>query len=179
MATSKPEIIEIIAETPRLRLRKFLEADFEDLYLVLSHPEVMRFSVRGPYDRDGIARFLDVTQKRYEKGGVAQWAVVLKETGKCIGECGISVQDIDGKKQHEIGYRLARPLWGKGYATEAAMACREYGFNVKGLTRMISIIETENHASIRVAEKVGMKLEKESVFHEIPVRIYSLSKVDS
>ena len=168
----------ILLETPRIILKQFMDEDFDDLFTVHSDPEVMRFSVRGPRDRAGVARFLEVTQERYVRDGVAQWAVVLKETGKCIGECGISVQDIDDNKQHEIGYRLARSFWGNGYATEAALACRDYGFATLRLAKIISIIEAENHASIRVAKKLGMKLEKESVFHGIQVEIYSILKTD-
>jgi RimJ/RimL family protein N-acetyltransferase len=165
---------EIICQTSRLILRKILPSDFDGLFEVLGDAEVMRFSVRGPESHEGVHKFLEATAKRYERDGVAQWAVIEKETGKFIGECGISVQMIDGKKEYEIGYRFSRRFWGKGYATEAAIACRDYGIQSLGLTRLISIIESENNRSIRVAEKVGMELEKESNFHGIPVRIYSM-----
>jgi RimJ/RimL family protein N-acetyltransferase len=166
----------IIAETPRLLLRKIEENDFDALFKVLGDPEVMRFSLHGAENHDGVRKFLDATWKRYERDGVAQWAVVLKETGACIGECGISVQTIDGIKEYEIGYRLAKSHWGRGFATEAAKACRDFGFKQKGFSRLISIIEAKNQASIRVAEKVGMLVEKESTFHGIAVKIYSLEQ---
>jgi ribosomal-protein-alanine N-acetyltransferase len=105
---------------------------------------------------------------------MAQWAVILKEAGQFIGECGISVQHIDNVEEFEIGYRFAKKYWGEGYATEAAIACQKYGTEQFSVKRYISIIEKENIRSIRVAEKGGMTLEKESVFHGIPVLIYSL-----
>jgi [ribosomal protein S5]-alanine N-acetyltransferase len=79
-----------------------------------------------------------------------------------------------GKREYEITYRFAKRHWGQGYATEAAAACCEYGFNVKSLPRLISIIEAENKSSIRVAERVGMAYEAEAIFHNIPVKVYSL-----
>lgn len=164
----------VITETPRLLLRKIQESDFDALLKILGDPEVMRFSLHGAEDHDGVRKFLESTWQRYERDGVAQWAVVLKETGACIGECGISVQIIDGIKEYEIGYRLAKSYWGQGLATEAAKVCRDLGFGQLVISRLISIIEAENKASIRVAEKVGMRMEKESAFHGISVKIYSL-----
>ncbi len=165
----------MLFESKRLLVREISEKDQDDLYQILGDPEVMKFSVHGPDTREGILKFIEVTKKRYDRDGVAQWAVIEKATGNFIGECGISVQTIDGVKEYEIGYRFARPYWGQGYATEAAIACRDYGISTLGLNRFISIIESENERSIRVAEKVGMTLEKESSFHNIPVRIYSLN----
>jgi [ribosomal protein S5]-alanine N-acetyltransferase len=168
----------IICETPRLRLRMIDSGDFDALMNILGDAEVMKFSIHGPETHEGIQKFLDGTQKRYERDGVAQWAVILKESGQFIGECGISAQIVDGNQELEIGYRFARKYWGKGYATEAAVACRDYGFTQKNYSRLISIIEAENSASIRVAEKVGMRVERESEFHGIPVKIYSLARAD-
>ena len=76
-------------------------------------------------------------------------------------------------KEHlEISYRMRRDCWGTGLATEAARACRDYGFKKAGLRRLISIIELENAASIRVAEKTGMTLEKSASFHGVPVLMF-------
>ena len=84
---------------------------------------------------------------------------------------------IDNQKEYEIGYRFVREYWGQGLASEAAIACRDYGFKKLNLNRLISIIEKENTDSIKVAKKVGMILEKESCFHSIQVEIYSLGAV--
>ncbi len=173
------EMDKLICETSRLILRKIDRDDFGAFLEILGDPEVMKFSVRGPANSDGVQKFLDATEKRYERDGVAQWAVVEKESGAVIGECGISVQHIDGLKEYEIGYRFSRQKWGKEYATEAAIACRDYGFKKLGLKRIISIIEAKNQRSIRVAEKVGKRIEKNSTFYDIPVCVYSIENKES
>jgi len=167
---------DVICETPRLILRKIVDADVDSLLPILGNAEVMRFSLHGPDDREGVQKFIDATKKRYVRDGVAQWAVILKSSGAFVGECGISVQMIDEKKEYEIGYRFNPLYWKQGLASEAAIACRDYGFNELKMERLISIIEKENIASIGVAKRVGMIIEKEAVFHGIPIEIYSLQK---
>jgi ribosomal-protein-alanine N-acetyltransferase len=166
----------IICETPRLILRKFNESDVDSLFSFLADPEVMRFSITGPGTREDIQnRYLPSCLKRYSRDGMGQWAAVRKSDGICVGECGICVQEVDGEKEFEISYRMRRDCWGIGLATEAARACRDYGFEKAGLRRLISIIESENAASIRVAEKMDMTFEKRASFHNIPVLIYSVA----
>jgi len=166
----------IICETPHLILRKFNESDVDPLLGFRGDPEVMRFSLTGPETREDIqTKYLPGCLRRYSRDGLGQWAVVRKSDGICAGECGICAQEVDGEREFEISYRMRRDCWGTGLATEAARACRDYGFKKAGLRRLISIIESENVASIRVAEKMGMTLEKRSSFHGIPVLIYSVS----
>jgi RimJ/RimL family protein N-acetyltransferase len=168
--------IPIICETPRLILRQFNESDMEPLLSFLGDPEVMRFSITGPETREDIqTKYLPGCLKRYSRDGLGQWAVVQKSDGICVGECGICVQEVESESEFEISYRMRRDCWGIGLATEAARACRDYGFKQVGLRRLISIIESENAASIRVAEKMGMTLEKRASFHKIPVLIYSVA----
>lgn len=166
----------IICQTSRLILRKFNESDVDALLSFRGDPEVMRFSITGPETREDIqTKYLPSCLRRYSRDGLGQWAVVRKTDGMCVGECGICAQEIEGKKEFEISYRMRRDCWGNGLATEAARACADYGFKKAGLRRLISIIESENAASIRVAEKMGMTLEKKASFHEIPVLIYSVA----
>lgn len=170
----------VILETPRLILRKFRDSDTEAILAFRGDPRVMRFSLRGPEPRDDIrTRYLPSVLKRYSRDGVGQWAVVRKEDGVLIGECGICLQEVDdGRREFEIGYRLRRDCWGLGLATEAASGCRDYGFGTLRLNRLVSLIEAENAASIRVAERVGMIFEREASFHDIPVLIYGISRTD-
>lgn len=91
------------------------------------------------------------------------WPVVEKATGKVIGHCGLLQKEVDGQQEVELVYVFARASWGRGYATEAAMALRDHAFGQLGLQRLISLIEPENAVSERVAIKVGMRLEKEVV----------------
>lgn len=166
----------IVCQTPRLILRTFNVGDVEPLLGFRGDPEVMRFSIMGPETREDIqTKYLPGCLRRYSRDGLGQWAVVRKSDGICVGECGICAQEVDGKREFEISYRLRRDCWGNGLATEAAGACRDHGFKQAGLRRLISIIESENTASIRVAEKMGMTLEKSASFHAIPVLIYSVA----
>ena len=166
----------MVCETSRLILRKFNESDVESIFGFRGDQEVMRFSITGPETREEIqTKYLPSCLRRYSRDGLGQWAVVRKSDGICIGECGICVQGVDGEKEFEISYRMRRDCWGAGLATEAARACCDYGFKQAGLRRLISIIESGNAASIRVAEKMGMKLEKRATFHNIPVLIYSVA----
>ena len=165
-----------VLETPRLTLRVFDEHDLDALESVHGDPRVMHFSVSGPKTRDQIRRFIYNMQARHQRDGHGQWAVVWKATGQCIGECGILLQPVESDHEHEIGYRLNANFWGRGIGTEAATACRNYGFATLGLDRLVSIIDPRNLASIRVAEKVGMVREKSAVFHGIPVSIYAIRR---
>jgi ribosomal-protein-alanine N-acetyltransferase len=86
----------------------------------------------------------------------------LKETGELIGDCGLVNQTIDGTIEVEIGYHINKKYWAKGFASEAARACKEYGFHHLGFKKLISIIDPRNIASIRVVEKIGFSKEKEA-----------------
>jgi RimJ/RimL family protein N-acetyltransferase len=164
----------IITETERLILREFTIGDLDDMAALFADPEVMRFSL-GTKSREQTERWIRGCQEDYspERWGFGLWAVVLEQSSDLIGFCGLSrFDDIDGQPEVEVGYRLARRFWGQGLATEAALATRDYAFQTLGLTRLISIIEPANSASVRVAEKTGMTLEKELVKWDRPVSIY-------
>ncbi len=173
-----PDTVEssIVCETSRLILRQFNESDVDPVLGFRGDPEVMRFSITGPETRADIqTKFLPSCLRRYSRDGLGQWAVVRKSDGLCVGECGICTQEVDNEIEFEISYRIRRDCWGTGLATEAARACRDYGFKKAGLRRLISIIESENAASIRVAEKMAMTLEKSASFHGIPILLYSVA----
>jgi len=162
-----------IAETERLRLREIALADLDAIAAMLADPEVMRFSLNGPKTREASRAYIERCQRGYAEHGVSFWAVDHKRNGALVGICGCLRQEVDGLEEWEIAYRFARAYWSQGLATEAAGAVKRHMTEVGGRTRLISIIEAANHASIRVAEKLGMRLEKETRFHGIPVRIYA------
>jgi RimJ/RimL family protein N-acetyltransferase len=169
----------IIAETDRIALRPFEPADLGELAEILADPEVMRFSGGGPWSRERTKRFIQGCVEDYseERWGFGLWAVVHKEDARLIGYCGLSrFDDVDGAPEVEIGYRLSREYWGRGLATEAARAVRDYAFSRLGLKRLISMIERENTASIRVAEKIGMTCEKEIRKWDRLVLVYAVSE---
>ena len=167
-----------VCETARLILRKFNESDVDPLLGFRGDPEVMRFSITGPETREDIqTKYLPGCLRRYSRDGLGQWAVVRMSDGICIGECGICVQEVGGEREFEIGYRMRRDCWGNGLATEAARACRDYGFNKAGLRRLIPERGEMVRVAGRVAEKMGMTLEKRASFHGIPVLVYSVVNI--
>ncbi|MBB6479326.1 GNAT family N-acetyltransferase [Spirochaeta isovalerica] len=164
----------MIIETERLILRQFTIDDLKALAPILADREVMRFSLNGPYSREKTEQFIRRCLDNYLKRGTGLLALIHKGDDKLIGYCGIVIQEIDGEELPEVGYRLDPSYWGRGLATEAAAAAADYGFYNLGFPCLISIIEEENTASIRVAEKNGFVYGKDAVFMgQVPVRIYS------
>jgi [ribosomal protein S5]-alanine N-acetyltransferase len=160
-------------------LRRFQLEDLDDIAKVLGHPDVMQFSLDGPFTREQSKSFVEKCLDNYKNKGFGLFAVVDKIDRIVIGYCGFYFQLIEGVEMVEIGYRLHPNYWNRGIATEVSKAVQEYGSNQLGLEKMISIIEAENKASIRVAEKNGFKFEKEVLFKDkIPVRIYAIEKSD-
>jgi [ribosomal protein S5]-alanine N-acetyltransferase len=166
-----------ILETQRLLLRKFSLDDTNALARVLSDAETMRF-YPAPFNRAEVEEWIARNLRRYAKDGHGLWAMVLKSNGELIGDCGLTVQNVDGTDEIEIGYHVRRDHWGKGLATEAARSCRDFGFAHLPVDRLVSIIRPENLPSRRVAEKIGMTVwtEKEEVRANFPHVVYSIRK---
>jgi RimJ/RimL family protein N-acetyltransferase len=161
-----------VIETPRLRLRHFVEADLEPLAELMANPDFMRFST-GVFTREATARFLFERLIAPAREGLpSQFAVILREEDRLIGYCGFFPQTVDDVSEIEIGYRLHPGCWNRGLATEAARAVRDYAFEVLKLDRVISLIHPDNHASRRVAEKNGMMLEKRTTFRGFPTLVF-------
>ena len=113
----------------------------------------------------------------YRRFGYGLWATILKEDESYIGRCGLINQTIEGRDDVEMGYLIKRELWNRGLTTEAAMAIRDHAFNELNISRLISIIHPLNIASQRVAEKVGMRLERMAPFKSWgQVMIYAVEK---
>lgn len=149
----------LILETARLRLRQFRPEDVDALELVLGDPVAMKF-YPAPYDRQGVAGWIERNIRRYEEDGCGLWAMVLRSSDELIGDCGCVYQHVDGSRHLEIGYHVRRDQWNQGYATEAARACMDYAFERLGAQKVISLIKAENVNSRRVAEKNGLAVEK-------------------
>lgn len=166
----------IVTETDRLVLRAFELDDFDALFEMLSHPEVMEYSLNGSMSKTEVREVLQKYIDNYNQDRIAMYAVVKKDDQSLIGICGIYKQLVDEIHEYEIGYRLNRKYWGKGYATEAAIAVKQFGFNELQIDRFISIIEDNNVASKRVAIKNGMTVEKKTSFKGFDVLIYSCTR---
>ena len=164
-----------ILETPRLSLRYITIRDREALISILSDAEVMRYSIIGVHDRQQIRQFIEQRLISYLEFGFGLYAVVHKHDRQMIGYCGFFLQSLEGHKEVEIGYRLAKEYWGRGLATEAATAVLNYGRQRFNFSRFVCLIDPENIRSVNVAQKLGMKLEKEIVYHGLDVVMYSLN----
>ena len=169
----------IIAETERLILRHFHMLDGEALDRVFGDAEVMRFGP-GIQGKPWVRGWLHTCQENYyQKLGFGPYAIVSRALGEVIGYCGLFYfPEIDGQAEVEIGYRLARQFWGHGYATEAVAAIRDYSFDVLCLPRLVALIDPQNAASLHVAEKAGMRFEKEVMMpgYTHPDHLYSIQK---
>lgn len=154
-------------ETKRLSLRPFTMDDLSSLHSIFSDPETMAY-YPAPFSEEQTKSWIKRNLERYQVDGFGLWGVLLKENNQFIGDCGLVKQTIAGKTYVEIGYHINKIEWSKGYATEAAMSCMDYGFNTLGLNKLISIIDPKNCPSIRVAEKIGFTKEQDLfVFNKI------------
>jgi len=166
-----------IIETERILLRPFCIKDIERFAEICANPKVMRYIGDGkPVSRDVIAKKMPEWIALYEKQQYGLMALVLKDTDKLIGFCGFIHQTVDGSDYIELGYRLDEAYWGKGIATEAAVAVKNYAFNVLEIPMLISIINHHNDASKRVATKVGMRLMKQTTFKNVLVDVFCLKR---
>ena len=166
-----------ILETSRLILREFRPEDADALARVISDRETMRF-YPAPFDRRGVGEWIDRNLQRYADDGHGLWAMILKSSGELIGDCGLTVQLVEGTSEIEIGYHVRRDLWGQGLATEAARACRDYGFEHLPVERLISLIRPRNLPSRRVAEKNGMTVRKEVMWRDLLHLVYAVRRED-
>lgn len=166
----------IIAETAHLIIRPFAASDFEPMTRVFGDAEVMRFG-DGVQSAEWVRNWLRWCEESYQRRGYGPWAVVEKDSGEVIGYCGLFYfPDVNGRPEIEIGYRLARTYWDRGYATEAVAAARDYALHVLGLTRLIAMIDPGNAASIRVADKAGLRYEADVMLpgYTHPDRVYTI-----
>lgn len=156
-------------ETERLHLRKFLETDAGSLYELNRDPEVMKYTGDTAFASETDAREFLQRYNSYALHGYGRWAVTLRPTGKFIGWCGLKY---NAEGFTDLGFRFFRKHWNRGYATEAARACLVYGFNTVGLGEIIGRAAVANLGSIRVLEKLNMRLWKEASCEGIPHAVY-------
>jgi RimJ/RimL family protein N-acetyltransferase len=147
--------------TARLLFREMTVADLDAMAALLGDPIVMAYYAR-PKDRAEALAWIEWNQRLYREHGFGLWIVEERESGQFVGDCGLTPQAVDGPLEIEVGYHVVTALQGRGYATEAAAACRDYARDVLGLDRLIAIIHRDNRASQRVAEKIGLHFERET-----------------
>ena len=145
----------MILETKRLLLREMSPDDFQAMFQVLGDPQTMW---HYPYTPDGqhVRDWIERNMNRYMKDGFGLWAVCLKETGELIGDCGLTLQNINGEILPEIGYHIRRDCHRKGYASEAARGVRDWVFQNTDYQAVYSYCRYTNLPSIKTAESIGM-----------------------
>jgi len=147
----------------RLILRKFRADDLDELSIVFENPEVWKFPYGRAFTRQETADFIDAQIEEWSTCGFGCWIAREKTTGRVVGYVGISVPKFlpEILPAVEVGWRFDPAAWGRGLASEGARAALEEGFETLGLDAICSVPQTDNPASSRVCERIGMKLERE------------------
>ncbi len=157
--------------------RKFVQSDLDSLCKILCDPVCMTY-YPSVLDREGAQVWLDRILMRYDKFGYAFLAWHLKSTAEFVGQCGLLPQEVEGALEMEVGYLFLRTHWHRGYATEAARASRDYGFTHFNPPHIISLINPENSASIRVAERNGMSFDRMAYCYEFWHAVYKITRAE-
>jgi [ribosomal protein S5]-alanine N-acetyltransferase len=167
-------------ETNRLILRELLPSDDKGMFELDSDPEVLKYiGIRPVTDIDESRRIIAMVRAQYIRNGIGRWAVIEKATGDFAGWAGLKYETRPSNGIagfYDIGYRLLRRHWGKGYATEASVASLEYGFNELSLDAIHATADMENLASRKVLEKAGLKFIEKFIDEGYEVGWYGISR---
>jgi RimJ/RimL family protein N-acetyltransferase len=142
-----------VLRTERLRLRAYVAADEADLFDVFADPYARRFYPEMAA-RANVRAWIEWNLRNYDEFGFGLWAMELKAEGRFIGDCGLTFQDVEGRRELEIGYHVTERERGKGYATEAARVCLDFGFTRTSCDSICSIVRPSNTASCAVAARI-------------------------
>lgn len=132
-----------------------IDSDLDSMASLLGDPNVMEFYPH-PKTRDEAQAWIDWNTANYATHGFGLW-IIETAAGEFVGDCGLTWQNVNGERMLEVGYHVRRDLQGKGYATEAAAACRDYARDELGVSDIVAIIHPDNIASQRVAKKIGLR----------------------
>jgi ribosomal-protein-alanine N-acetyltransferase len=166
-----------VIETPRLLLRELTDEDHAALLEMYQDPRMNRFLGGPPPPKDEYWRGIRETWPAYYgRHGFGLWATVRRDDGRLLGRCGLLSQVVDGERQVEVSYALSPEFWGRGYATEAAAASRDWAFRTLDVPHVISLIVPENTASIAVAERNGMRFWKTAEYRGLHPCVYRITR---
>ena len=169
----------MVLETERLSLREMRQSDYPSLCKILQDKDVM-YSFEGAFTDEETQNWLDEQINNYKKYGFGLWAVILSENGEMIGQCGLTMQEYNNNQVLEVGYGFQKAYWHKGYALEAAQACKNYAFERLNADEVFSIIRDTNTASQNVAIRGGMTIKGTFIKHyrgiDMPHFAYSVER---
>ena len=140
------------------------QSDYPALCKILQDKDVM-YAYEGAFNDSEVQEWIDKQINRYKEYGLGLWAVILNETGEMIGQCGLTMQNYKDNQVLEIGYLFQKAFWHYGYATEAAIACRDFAFDKLNAEEVFSIIRDTNIASQNVAKRIGMTIKDRFIKH--------------
>ncbi|WP_166975262.1 GNAT family N-acetyltransferase [Brevibacterium atlanticum] len=152
--------------TLRLKFREMSLTDLDDMAALLGDPSVMEF-YPAPKGRDEAAAWIEWNVRNYAEHGFGLWAVETHD-GEFVGDCGLTWQTVNGTPHLEVGYHVTAAAQGKGFATEAALACRDHARRLGLGPLLVAVIHRDNRPSQRVAEKLGMRRDP-SLRHASPI----------
>jgi Acetyltransferases, including N-acetylases of ribosomal proteins len=154
--------MKVVLETERLRLREFTPKDAQSMFDLNADPEVIKYTGDLPFESVEQAKAFLQNYNDYQENGFGRWAMITKTENEFIGWCGLKLNE---EELIDLGFRVFRKHWNKGYASEAAKACIQYGFETLGFDQIIGRVLSENAASIKVLEKLGMQYWKSGTCH--------------
>lgn len=150
----------IIVETEHLIFRPLRLSDLDDLAALYANPEAMHF-LGGTRSKSEVQYILNKYIREYEMFGHSFFATIQKSDQRFIGQCGLLKQEVEEQPEVELAYILAPEYWQRGLALEGIEALKNYGLQQLGLLRIVSLIPPKNVASIHIAEKIGMRYERD------------------
>lgn len=174
--------MQIFVETNRLILRELQKDDVPGMFELDKNPQVHQYLGKQPIQSIAeAAAAIEFIRKQYRENGIGRWAVISKSTGEFLGWSGLKLitEPIGGRSlYYDLGYRFIERHWGKGYATEAARASLEFGFNALQQSAIFAMAEPENKASIHVIHKLGFSFIETFDWDGTPHHFYSLKRED-
>jgi len=162
-------------ETERLKFRRLTLDDVESWMEFILNSEATKFLGLKSHDKNTCEEWMSRQLERYEDNN-GKCAVLEKQTGELIGQCGIIFQEVDGVHEVEVGYHFIPRFWGKGFATEAAIACRDLAFSNNITDTVVSLIDKDNIPSQKVAQRNGMKPTKSTQWKGIDIVVWRIER---
>jgi RimJ/RimL family protein N-acetyltransferase len=170
--------MKIVLETLRLRLRELVPGDLDFMSEMLADADVMRYYPKR-LTRELSSEWIDRQMARYQADGYGLWLAEKRDSGEPVGQIGLVRQEINGVHECEVGYLIHRPYWRHGFATEGAMACRDYAFQTLHVPRVVALVNPDNTASAGVASNLGMQVVGRAPHAGAEHLVYAVANADT